>query len=464
MAERARELIRNTGVFAIGSLSTKLLSLLMVPLYTTVLSTADYGTVDVIGTFTGLLAPLVTLSVYDAVFRWALDDANDAGTAFSNALVVWASSMLIFSSICVGLAALGVAHIGYFWFMVVLGSLGAICSSLVRGLGYVKLFTVAGIVSSVVFMTLNLVFLLQLELGLTGYLLASAISAAVSLLVVAMGARVWQYWHATVVQPARMQQLLIYSLPLVPNALSWWGIASANRVVLLTFAVVAANGLYAVANKLPSLINLVYGAFLQSWQMAAVKSYDDQDAGAYYTKTFDIVARLQLLMVMALLCVTQFVFATWIAPAYWQAWQAVPGLLLTVVYTNMSAMVEATYLAAKRTRGLFLTTVYGAVISIGLSVVSVPFLGIIGASLASCVGFAAVLGIRLYETRRFVGIRVTWSAMLKYHLVIGLQIGLMCLLPVGWMQGVCLSLLMMGLIWSDWPYYQRLFVTLTNKR
>ncbi|AVO67101.1 hypothetical protein [Weissella cibaria] len=59
---------------------------------------------------------------------------------------------------------------------------------------------------------------------------------------------------------------------------------------------------------------------MQSWQMAAVKSYDDQDAGAYYTKTFDIVARLQLLMVMALLCVTQFVFATWIAPTYWQAW------------------------------------------------------------------------------------------------------------------------------------------------
>lgn len=464
MAERARELIRNTGIFAIGSLSTKLLSLLMVPLYTTVLSTADYGTVDVIGTFTGLLAPLVTLSVYDAVFRWALDDANDASTAFSNALVVWASSMLIFSSICVGLAALGVAHIGCFWFMVVLGSLGAICSSLVRGLGYVKLFTVAGIVSSVVFMTLNLVFLLQLELGLTGYLLASAISAAVSVLVVALGAQVWQYWQVTVVRPARMQQLLVYSLPLVPNALSWWGVASANRVVLLTFAGVAANGLYAVANKLPSLINLVYGAFLQSWQMAAVKSYDDQDAGAYYTKTFDIVARLQLLMVMALLCVTQFVFATWIAPTYWQAWQAVPGLLLTVVYTNMSAMVGATYLAAKRTRGLFLTTVYGAVISIGLSVVSVPFLGIIGASLASCVGFAAVLGIRLYETRRFVGIRVTWSAMLKYYLVIGLQIGLMCLLPVGWLQGACLSLLMVGLIWSDWPYYQRLFVTLTNKR
>ena len=438
MAERARELIRNTGVFAIGSLSTKLLSLLMVPLYTTVLSTADYGTVDVIGTFTGLLAPLVTLSVYDAVFRWALDDANDASTAFSNALVVWASSMLIFSSICVGLAALGVAHIGCFWFMVVLGSLGAICSSLVRGLGYVKLFTVAGIVSSVVFMTLNLVFLLQLELGLTGYLLASAISAAVSLLAVAFGARVWQYWHATGVRPARMQQLLVYSLPLVPNALSWWGVASANRIVLLTFAGVAANGLYAVANKLPSLINLVYGAFLQSWQMAAVKSYDDQDAGDYYTKTFDIVARLQLLMVMALLCVTQFVFATWIAPTYWQAWQAVPGL--------------------------FLTTVYGAVISIGLSVVSVPLFGIIGASLASCVGFAAVLGIRLYETRRFVGIRMTWSAMLKYHLVIGLQIGLMCLLPVGWLQGACLSLLMMGLLWSDWPYYQRLFVTLTNKR
>lgn len=464
MAERVRELIKNTGIFAIGSLSTKVMSLLMVPLYTTVLSTADYGTVDVIGTFTGLLAPVITLSVYDAVFRWALDDQADASRAFSNALVIWLTSTLFFSAVCLFLHTLNMPHIGYFWVMVVTGSLGAICSNLVRGIGYVKLFTIAGILSSVSFMSLNLVFLLQLHLGLTGYLLASAISALVSLVIVTTGAKIWRYWDAGLVHPKHMRQLLIYTMPLIPNALSWWGVASANRLVLLSFAGVAANGLYAVANKLPSLINLIYGAFLQSWQMSAVKTFDDQDSGAYYTRTFDVVMRLQLVAVMALMALTQPVLANWVAPDYFTSWQAVPGLLLTVVYTNMSAMVGATYLAAKRTKGLFLTTMYGAVISIGLSLVTVPHLGIIGASLASCLGFAAVLGIRLHETRQFVRINVAWGVVIKYHVVILLQLAIMCMIPVCAIQTICLLLLTVGIVSTDWPFYQGLIATLTNKR
>lgn len=174
--------------------------------------------------------------------------------------------------------------------------------------------------------------------------------------------------------------------------------------------------------------------------------------------------RLQLVAVMALMALTQPVLANWVAPDYFTSWQAVPGLLLTVVYTNMSAMVGATYLAAKRTKGLLLTTIYGAVISIGLSLVTVPHLGIIGASLASCLGFAAVLGIRLHETRQFVRINVAWGVVIKYHVVILLQLAIMCMIPVCAIQTICLLLLTVGIVSTDWPFYQGLIATLTNKR
>lgn len=464
MEKRERRLLSNTIIFAIGPVATKILSFAMVPFYTNMLSRANYGTLDVISTATAALAPVVSLSIFDAVFRWTVDGKSNPKAVFSTGLMVWLAGIMAMTLIATPFLLAGTQYLPLVLLNFTLGSFMSIMHALIRGLGYVKLFTVNSILNTLVFMSLAILFLFGWNLGVTGYMLAGVGSSVVSILLMGGYTQVWQYWQWRAVNRELMNKMLQYTLPLIPNALSWWGIASANRLIILSFAGVAANGLYAVANKLPSLINLGYNAFLQSWQISAVQSYDDEDVSAYYSRTFNTVLKLQLAMVMVILIGTQLAFKLFIAPAYFAAWTAVPWLLLTVVYTNMSAFVGTTYLAAKKTKGLFLTTVYGALTSVLTSVGLVPFLGINGASLGGMLGFLVVLVLRLYETRQYVGIQPDYLVLTKYHLAILLQVALMFILPVGFYQVSCLTLITFGMIWTDWPFFNQALKVVIAKR
>ncbi|MCS4586081.1 oligosaccharide flippase family protein [Clostridium perfringens] len=70
---KKKRLIRNTGIIAIGNLSTKLVSFLLLPLYTSVLTTSEYGIVDYIFSISTFCVPFVTLLMEESMFRFLID-------------------------------------------------------------------------------------------------------------------------------------------------------------------------------------------------------------------------------------------------------------------------------------------------------------------------------------------------------------------------------------------------------
>ena len=81
--KEVKELAKNTGLLAIGQFGTKLLSFFLVPLYTYVLSTADYGTYDLMNTTVSLLVPILSLNICDSALRFPLDKNVDRKQVFS---------------------------------------------------------------------------------------------------------------------------------------------------------------------------------------------------------------------------------------------------------------------------------------------------------------------------------------------------------------------------------------------
>ena len=73
MNTKAKYLIKNTGILTISNFSSKILVFLLVPLYTSVLSTAEYGTYDLAISTVTLLYPILTVNIVDAVMRFAMD-------------------------------------------------------------------------------------------------------------------------------------------------------------------------------------------------------------------------------------------------------------------------------------------------------------------------------------------------------------------------------------------------------
>lgn len=73
LKSKYNSLVKNIGLFTIGSFGSKIVSFLMVPLYTAVLSTSDYGTVDLVSSTAQLLMPILILSIQDATLRFSMD-------------------------------------------------------------------------------------------------------------------------------------------------------------------------------------------------------------------------------------------------------------------------------------------------------------------------------------------------------------------------------------------------------
>ena len=73
MKREEKKLVKNTLLLMLGNFSSKLLVFLMVPLYTSVLTTAEYATSDLLTTTINLLYPFATLMISTAVMRFCLD-------------------------------------------------------------------------------------------------------------------------------------------------------------------------------------------------------------------------------------------------------------------------------------------------------------------------------------------------------------------------------------------------------
>lgn len=412
-----KRLFSNSLIFSIGTLGTKVIGFLMVPFYTYFLTQGQFGIVDLISTTVAMLTPVVTLSVFDAIFRFTMDKNFSNKILFSNGLVI-----TVIGSIVTILGGTIAQIVGYqYGFLLAILLILSVTSSFlqyfVRGIGYVKLFAVTGIVGTSLSAILNIMFIWYFKLGINGYLYGMAGAQLGTLVLIVAVVKPWQYVDFGLVSKTNAMMLLRYSIPMIPNAFAWWFTNDANRFFILFFLGASANGIYAVANKIPSILTIFFTVFNQAWQISAVDEYESQSNSTFYSMIFNNLIHFSFLGMAGLLLILKPLMHVLVAPNFYSAWEFVPFLMLAMIFSNLSGFLGSTYIAAKMTTKLFSTTIYGMLTNIAFNAVLIPLIGLNGAGLGSALGFLAVMIIRLKQTKAFVTINVKWVPLM-IHLVI----------------------------------------------
>jgi len=314
-----------------------------------------------------------------------------------------------------------------------------------RAINKVKIFAIAGILGTVIIAASNILFLVVLHKGVQGYLLSIIISNTVVIVYLMSMIGIAHRIKIKYVDKKLVISMITYSIPLIPNAFSWWINSSADRYFILAFIGASANGIYAVASKIPSLLNLINQIFFQSWQMSAVEEYNSKDASIFYSKTFNYFMDFQFLGSAGLLLVLKPLMTVIVSPTYYIAWRYIPFLVLAVVYSSLSGFLGTTYTAAKRTSGIFLTTLIGAISNLLFGFVFVHWFGLQGASFAGALSFSIVLIVRLYDTRKFMPINVNKRRALLNHIVVLFMIAVL-FLDLNIIYSECLELILFAVI------------------
>lgn len=147
---KVKKLASNLGIFAIGNLGSKLISFILIPIFTRYMSTAHFGQVDLITTTVNMLLPIVALSIADAVFRFVMDTDADVKAIFSTSLSFTLCTFLLAIVALPLMIFFQVQYAGYLLVYLAFGLLKALFQNFIRGIGYVRIFAMNGLLSSVV--------------------------------------------------------------------------------------------------------------------------------------------------------------------------------------------------------------------------------------------------------------------------------------------------------------------------
>ena len=258
-----RKLIKNSLIFAIGSFGSRIVSFVLLPVYTLYLSSSEYGTIDVITTTATLLLPLVSLSIYDAVLRYVLEDSNISSKILTNSILVSLCGFLfscLFLPLVVKISFFRQYYI-YLYLLLFFEIIERILSSFCRGIGYVKRFAFNGMLKTFTSGLFNVLFLVFLKRGVEGYFISLIISTIISIVFLTTATKSICYFSLNSVSTTYVKLMVKYSIPLIPNSIMWWVINGASRFMITTFIGISANGLYAIASKIPA-ISICSTAFL----------------------------------------------------------------------------------------------------------------------------------------------------------------------------------------------------------
>ncbi|MFD1421247.1 oligosaccharide flippase family protein [Lactiplantibacillus songbeiensis] len=426
MNNKMKRLVRNIGIFAIGNLGSKVIGFLLIAIFTRYLTTTQFGYVDLITTTVNMLLPIIALSIADAVFRFVMDDdANDQMIFSTGVSFTLLMSLIVFLIAFPILKLFDVHYAGLVLLYLAASLVQILFQNFVRGIGYVRLFAINGLVSALVLAGCGIWQVVYLRNGITGYLNALIIATIFSVLFIGFIAKLWTFFRISANNRQLLKAMLQYSIPLIPNAFLWFFTNDASRYFIVGFVGLAANGLYAVATKLPTIINVFYTIFSQAWQISAVEEYRKNRHSRFFSDVFSADVGLSVILIGAILIILRPIMTIFVASEYFDAWKIVPALLLASFFSNLASFLGTIYLATKETKGIMMTTVYGMIVNLLLNVILIPLFGIQGAGIGAAIGFAFVMYIRLRDIRKFVDLHVNWRQ---------LWFSLLILFSIVWMQ------------------------------
>ncbi|MDL2254147.1 polysaccharide biosynthesis C-terminal domain-containing protein [Ruminococcaceae bacterium OttesenSCG-928-I18] len=426
-------MLSNTVLFGISTFSSKVLSFLLTRLYTSYLDTQSFGIVDLVVASSNLLIPLVSLGISNAVIRFGLEKGISKQHVFSGGLLAIASGfgvLLAFLPL-IGQISLLQGNLLLMYVYVLISCLRTLCCQFVRAKLYTKLYAIDGILSTLYTLGFNILFLVGLNMGSTGYLLSIICADALSVVFLSLVARLWQYIRFKGFDFSLYKTMLRYSLPLVPALMFWWVTNASDRYFISYMWGPEENGLYAAAYKIPTIVTIMSTIFTEAWQLSAVTDGQGLGRERFFSQVYSAVMSIAFLAGGGLIFADQFIMRLLVAPDYYIAWRYVPILIISSVFASLVAFLNSVYMVEKKSKLSLLTIMVGAIANIGLNFLFIPRFGPNGAAFATFLSYLLVFLIRVWNTRSLIRIEAKLpKVFLNTLLLFGMTLILLYELPL----------------------------------
>ena len=418
-----KQLMKNTIIIAIGKLSTQIISYLLLPLYTSKLNPSEYGNYDFVCTLSIFLCPIITLLMEESMFRYLIDADSKVQRKriITQTIIYTLFGTVIFTILAALIMGFGTdytpMYITAIITFVISNILIGLSNALSRGLGKIKLYSISNFILGISTIILNVVFILALKAGAEGLLWANTIANAFTAIVI-LGLLKLPKYIGKIDRPL-MKDMIKYSIPLVPNSISWSIINMSDRIILTQLVSSAANGIYAMANKFPNIINVLYGYFYTAWKESAAKIVKEENKNQYYNSIYHDAKRFLYAVTICLIAVMPFAFPIFIDESYNEAYIYIPIIMIATYYSNLSSFYGGIFSAYKDTKIMGTTTMVAAIINLVVDLLFVTTFKIYAACFSTLIANLIVYFYRRYKLKKYIKLKeLKWQGPMLFLVII----------------------------------------------
>ena len=449
MNSKYKLLASNTIIFAIGNILVKLISFFLMPLYTSVLTTEQYGVAELLNNTIEIVLPLATLCIVEALYRFSIDKDADHCALFVNSLsIVFVGDIIVLAASLIWYFIIGYKYAMYFLVLFITTTFYKLTCQFARGLGHAKRYAAYGVINSLLLVASNVVFLVWFHGGIAAYLLSFSIGYGVSGFLAFTLSGEYRYLKLSHFNKLKLKEMLQYSLPSIPNMLSWWVNSLSDRYIVLLFWGAGIAGIYTAASKLPAMINLVTSIFQQAWQYSTAIEIDSSDNKSFFSNIFRGYTYLCVLACAGLIIINKLLCKALLQSDFYGAWKFVPLLLLAATFGCIGTYFGTFYNAVKNNKMLMISTLTGAIGNIILNFALIPSIGGMGAAIATVISYLVIMVIRMADVKKIVEIDINPRKFVLQFFLLGIAVVMGCL--ESWVSFIIPVCCFIGIISSDY--------------
>ena len=401
---REGKLAKNTFVLALGKICTQLITFFLLPLYTSILSVEEFGIVDLLNTLVSLMLPIVTFQVEQAVFRELIDCRENNERKKK---IISTGFFPVFIQCMVYLAVFFIISpfiTNRYKYFLATNVIAFIFASLfqqgARGMGDNNKYAFSGLISAVITIITNVLLLVVVKLGATGMLLGNMLGQIACIIYIFVALKLYKYLSISEFKAEILKKLWKYSIPLVPNGISWWVFNASDRIIVSAILGVAQNGILSAAHKFSNVYYMIFQIFNMTCTETIAVHILDKDIKDFFNNIFNTILKIFVAISIFIIACMPIVYPIMINRNYFIGYYQVPIMMIASIFNVIIGLIGTIYVANKNTKAIANTSLFSAIINIIVHLLLINFVGLFAATISTFVAYLIMTIYRISDVNK----------------------------------------------------------------
>ena len=407
--------IKTAIIYFLGNILNKLIALILLPLYTRLISPEQFGYFDLSTSLLSLIVPLLFFQIWDGVFRYIYDydSKEDKYVVVTNGFFLMIISLFLFS-----IAFIFFSSLFSFQYKILIYLFGVssafqyFYSMITRAFGKNIAFMISGTVSSLSTILVNIVLIVVYKMDGISLFISIIVGTIIQIVILEVCMQIFKHIRFDSLNRILLKQILKFSVPIGVGTISYWLIIGLSKVMVSAQLGVAENGIFAVANRFTGMIAIFITVFQLSWNEVSFSIAKNDDRSTYYNKGINMLYKFISLGTIALIPLTKFIFPLFVDSQYSKAVLLIPIVYFSTMVNSFGSFLGSLFLAEKKSNIMFYSTIIASIVNIICLFFLIPVFELYGAAISLSIAFIINTSIRIIMLRNLQGIKLNYKFIL----------------------------------------------------